>query len=292
MERSNVIDNWRYLTLHDRPSINEAVAQQHNASQYIAMAGKYLIPKKEDDSNTNMKWEAKEGVLIGNKIQGRAESFQVALSITELELMIMEGNKNVVAHLFLNGKTKYEGFLWLREQVMNYGIDKDILRMEMHYRLPYHDIQQDAVYSLYPRVAFQETADYRTNADIILKFIACNSNIATTPRVWPHHFDTGSIYPLTYNDQGKIVQSIGIGLSIRDELCNEPYFYVNFWSENNQSLPSQLPELSRGRWLNGKWKGSILPVSEIVMLKDRKFQASAVLNFFETAMDALSRLQK
>lgn len=97
MERSNVIDNWRYLSLHDKPSINKAIAQQHNAAQYIAMAGNYLIPQKEDDSNTHMKWEAKEGVLLGNKIKGRAETFQVALSITELELMIMEGKSNIAA---------------------------------------------------------------------------------------------------------------------------------------------------------------------------------------------------
>lgn len=287
MERSNVIDNWKYLTLQDRSSINEVIAQQHNASQYLAMAGKYLIPAKKDDSNTNMKWEPKEGVLVGRKIEGRGDAFQVALSITEMELMIMEGANNIVAHLFLNGKTKYEGFLWLREQIMNYGIDKDLLKMEMHYRIPYHEIQQDGVYSLYPRVAFQETADYRTNADIMLKYLACNSNISTSPRIWPHHFDTGSIYPLKYDDDGKIVQSIGLGFAIRDELCEEPYFYVNFWSNDNQNLPNKLPELSAGRWLSNEWKGAILPVSEIFILKDRKFQASTALNFFDSAIGAL-----
>lgn len=161
MERSNVTGNWRYLTLHDRASINEAIAQQHNASQYIAMAGRYLIPQKEDDSNTNMKWEAKEGVLIGNKIKGRAGTFKVALSITEMELMIMEGTNNIIAHFFLNGKTMYEGFLWLREQILNYGIDKDLLKMEMHYRIPYHDIQQDAVFSLYPSLYVTNCIEYQ-----------------------------------------------------------------------------------------------------------------------------------
>ena len=61
---------------------------------------------------------------------------------------------------------------------------------------------------------------------------------------------------------------------------------MNLWSKNNLNLPNQLPELSMGKWLSNGWRGAILPVSEVVMLKDPKFQASAVLEFFKIAIEA------
>ena len=44
---------WKALALAFNQKLNDALQQQYHATQFIAMAGRHLIPQQPDDSNTN-----------------------------------------------------------------------------------------------------------------------------------------------------------------------------------------------------------------------------------------------
>jgi hypothetical protein len=60
--------NWKTLTLPFNDDLNDALQQQHHASQFIALVGRHLIPQQPDDSNTNMQYLLDKELLVGNEL--------------------------------------------------------------------------------------------------------------------------------------------------------------------------------------------------------------------------------
>ena len=80
---------WNRLTRDFDEGINDTLLQQFHAAQFIALVGKHLIPQREDDSNTNLQYQAAGERFVGNKIPG---GFRIALHLPELKLQILDVN--------------------------------------------------------------------------------------------------------------------------------------------------------------------------------------------------------
>ena len=179
---------WKKLTLDFDEGINNELQQQHHAAQFIALAGRHLIPQREDDSNTNLQYQVDGERFIGNKLPG---GFRLALYLPELRLLILDVNDNIIAEIPLLSWTKAEVFGILKQKLAELSVDVSGFTTEMHYEIPAHKVDSDAAFSLNAEKQIKENIYYRSNAEIILNRVAAKFQNAEPVRIWPHHFDTG-----------------------------------------------------------------------------------------------------
>ena len=280
---------WRLQTMPFNEDLNDAMLQQHHAAQFIALAGKYLIPQQPDDSNTNMKYEPDGDLLVGNSMPN---GMRVALHLTDLSINILDKNYNLKKEIALEGKSKQQVFDKLKQSLSDLGVDVTGFKNELHYEIPGHPLDHGAVFSVNDERYFTENTIYRHNAEIVLNEIANAHKQAEAVRIWPHHFDTGSFIPVSRNEKGEISQSIGIGLAIPDSMVNEPYYYLSFWSDKPVENLNNLPPLDAGQWMMPDWNGAILKLSEIAKEDTTEKQYQLVESFFKTGIDELVNLLK
>lgn len=127
-------------------------------------------------------------------------------------------------------------------------------------------------------------ARWFADGDAQLRPLAASWPGAAPVRVWPHHFDIGSVLPLG-DGHGEDAPSIGAGLSPGDDGIPEPYLYVTPWpAPPADALPS-LP--AGGRWHREGWTGAVLTGGEIVAAGEGTAQAEAARAFLAGMVEAL-----
>jgi len=137
--------------------------------------------------------------------------------------------------------------------------------------------------------ALMENGKLRHNADLALHKAISQFRDAQDVRIWPHHFDSGGLIPLEYDENEKLIRSIGVGFAIPDSMVNEPYFYLSYWSADpNDSLESPTPFKGKGTWKTPQWPGAILPLSDIISAKSADSQQKDVEVFFEEGIKLIS----
>ncbi|MCK4749973.1 MAG: hypothetical protein KAT15_23115, partial [Bacteroidales bacterium] len=141
-------------------------------------------------------------------------------------------------------------------------------------------LNHDADFNATDHASIQELISQRHNANLVLHKIVEEYREAEPIRIWPHHFDTGSLIPVEHNDSGQLSMSFGIGWAIPDTMISEPYFYLSFWSEENIPLPAEMPALKNGVWMTPGWKGAVLALSELLGHHSEEQQMAAALSFF------------
>ena len=280
----NENSGWKQLTLPFNEDVRDALAQQHHAAQYIAMAGHHLIPQQPDDSNTNMAYFPDKEWLAGNELPG---GLRIALHLSDLKLLLIDKKQSSFGEVPLSGKTKNQVFEALKQLLDNSKIDVSNFIDELHYEVPIHKLDKGAPFSESNKEAFQENTLYRHNAEIVLNKIATQFKDADPVRVWPHHFDTGSYTPVAYNPEGGISKSIGLGWAIPDSMVNEPYYYLSFWSESPVGDFKELPSPEAGEWIRSGWNGGVVKQSDILKLSSSKLQQDFVESFFQSGINIL-----
>ena len=281
---NSINSKWKIQSLAYNKDIADALQQQHHAAQFVAMVGKYLIPQKEDDSNTNMQFMLDRGLLLGNKLPNE---WQIALDLTNLNLYLFNKEFDRKSEIHLNGKTKTQVFDVLKQTLADFDFNVSALKNELHYEIPTHNLDNKLPFSIRYKNLFQENTVYRHNAEIVLNEIVADNQQAEPVRIWPHHFDTGSFIPIVKNDQDKVSSSIGIGWAIPDSMINESYYYLSFWSEKPEDGLKILPALAAGQWMIPNWNGAVLKHSEILSRKTASEQHKLVKSFFTSGMNIL-----
>jgi len=279
--KNDIYLEWKLLKSTFNSDLQESLHQQHHAVQLIAMVGKYLVPQQADDSNTNMHYSKERDLLVGNKLINGA---YVALHLPDLKLLLVDENFACKNEISIVGKTKSQVFKELKEILKNCGINVTNFIHKMHYNLPAHGLDKGQTFKITNPEALIEHTFYRSNAEIILCDIASNYNSASSVRVWPHHFDSGSYIPLEYNSRNEITKSISIGWAIPDEMVNEPYYYLSYWTENHTLDFNNLPSPDTGEWVTSGWKGGILKLSDILNEITLKAQYDLVKTFFHSGI--------
>lgn len=277
---------WNKLDPIDKSKINREIILEHHAVQFIARAGKYLLPEQTDDSHTNMEWITAVNSFVGNPLPF---FMRVGVRLPDLSLVVLDENLYVQQSIEMAGLTGDEIFEWLCKVLQSHRINAESLMYDLHYAIPDHTKYDKHPLPEPEREAAEVTGKLRANANTLLNVWARKEPNAAAVRVWPHHFDTGTFIPFAI-ENGSVTQSIGLGLAIADDLSDEPYFYVNHWQHAERKVYPQLPEPGEGHWIIGGWKGSVLPYSRVVAYKTAEKQQQVVQSFFEISVNKTKAL--
>jgi hypothetical protein len=256
--------------------LRDARVQLHWAAQVLSAAADRWLPPQPDDSHTSMEWLPEPGALAGNAM---ASGMRLAVALRGFELRALRGDRTVAA-LALTGHTLTDAMQWADAQIASAegGPPRGVRARD--YDMPAHPVRAaGASFSADP-AALAELAGWFTHADLVLRELAARERCALPVRVWPHHFDAGSIIYL--DEPGPSTRQIGFGLSPGDHHYEQPYFYVTAFP-----LPSnaQFPPLAGG----GFWRdqppfvGAILVGSSITAATD---PLTASRSFLEAAVAA------
>ncbi|MGB0523790.1 MAG: hypothetical protein ACPGJS_12560 [Flammeovirgaceae bacterium] len=261
-------------------SFNQAEIAIHRVCQLLALTGVNLVAKKADDSHTNLGWDANRSAVIGRYFLLNNQTMRFIFLLKERELCFETDSGQLVASISLDYSDHESLMMWWKMQLQELGV-KNPLIDQLHYDLP-----DSSTYQTVEIEAFDEYLPVwmalRTQANQVFESLNERKQIDSEIRIWPHHFDTGVYYPI----KGE-VQAIGAGMAIADSIQPEPYYYLYGWAKDAEIDLSNVPDLEKGKCLNGDWKGLILPVSQLASLTTTK----QVDEFLSIAFDFLkSRL--
>lgn len=278
----NQFSNWRLLMPAPPDQLQFATLQLHLAAQLLATLSRTLLPKKDDDSHTNMEWAPQRNALISNWILEQ-EVFRLALLFPDFTLEWWNHDNDPVLQLPLQEQTIPSAMQWIVATLQEtFGVPMSINRLESNFTLPPNLSDSDEDFKKTSRAVRQMVADYYNNGNIILKYFAQLFTHASPVRTWPHHFDIGSYIPVKFDKKGEAIASIGIGLAIPDEYVNDFYFYVNHWSKAGDVEGAPLPDLPGGGYWNTKdWTGAVLKMESLLTEKEALAQAQCAKAFLE-----------
>ncbi|WP_291961933.1 hypothetical protein [Maribacter sp.] len=223
--------------------------QMHLASQYLAAAAISFVPKKDDDSHTNLGWSIEKKQLETHPLSLSGDMLSLNYNTFSLE---WNSPKND-ASLTLDGKTHQEVLEWL-VKTSKIFLGK-VYTYEFHYDLPY-TINASYAFKL-NALELKELASLRTLAQSSLVATLKEKGLESDVRIWPHHFDSGAYASLSDDI------AVGFGLAIPDALVNEHYFYISGYKGHNGLDTSNFDALSLGEWKNDGFKGAVLPATKI-----------------------------
>ena len=284
-----VQNTWKQITIPFSEVVNNVLQQHHHAAQFIALAGRYLIPKKLDGSNINMQYLPEKEMLLGNS---HPAGWTIGVKLRNQTVQILDENNNLKAEISLEGKTFQETFQEFKIALQNQGIDVSELNTKQPYELPTGGLKEGNYFAIGSDDAVAENIRYRHNAELLINEMAKQFKDAEPVRIWPHHFDTGTFATLARNEKGAASKTIGFGLAIPDSMVPEPYFYLSFWSENPLDIGNNPVKLPAGEWMMPNWNGAVLSVSEIIKKETSEEQYILVRDFFKTGIEILIEKMK
>lgn len=279
---------WKQLVYQEPAELRPTIAYLHHAAQLVAAVGNSLLAKADDDSQSNLEWIPGINALAGQMIDG---SFRAALRYLPFELMILDDQSRIQEGEFISERTTQELMDWLQRAVTRFGGEGKKIQPISHFKIPDHAVGHGKPFPDFNPSLHNELIHFRANADWILNEVTGLYKDTSVVRTWPHHFDTGAVITLARNDAGTATKTIGIGWAIPDAQFDEPYFYVNHWSESGQPDYAGLPELDgAGDWYLESWKGAVLKSAHVVVHKQAADQQQEVLQFFRSAIRATKSL--
>jgi len=281
------INDWQKLTKDYTHGLNEVLYQQYFGAQFIAMAGRHLVKQRDDDSNTSMNYDPKGPYLVGEPID---KEFKVALRLTDLSLTVLRDDLYSITEIPLSGFTMKETFIHFYQMLNDVGIKTTNLKDKLHYDLPDHELIRGSVFRDNDPAFIREIMAHRHNAEVALKEIAADHKDADPVRIWPHHFDTGTLIPLDRDHNGELIRSVGLGWAIPDEMVSEPYFYLSVWSREPMDFPDTMSSPDSGAWFMPGWNGAVLRLSDILKHDSSQSQHETVLSFFKSGIRIIREL--
>lgn len=253
----------------------------HHAAQLVAAVGRSLVESRPDDGHTSLEWRTQARAFAGPEVPG-PQPWHAALRPGELSLAVLT-RESEAGRLALPGRTRDEAFAWLAERARDLGTPVERLSLEAPYAIPEHPVGGGDPFPS-ADASTTELVRWFADGDVLLRLIATSWPEAAPVRVWPHHFDVGSVLPLG-DGHGEAAPSIGLGLSPGDDGIREPYLYVTPWpTPPTGSLPS-LP--AGGRWHLEGWTGAVLTGSEIVAAGEGAAQAATASAFLAGTVETL-----
>ena len=243
----------------------------HLAAQYLAMAAKSFLPHQEDDSHTNLGFDAKSLSIFSHPLT--SESNRLVL---HLEAGILELENTNLFRIPLDRNNHADINLKLKELFKTAGLQKDY-QFDMHYELPF-----GAENYSFNWVPDPFMAGLRTQAHSLLEEVSRTLGFCQEIRIWPHHFDSGAFGPC---DQVPGLY-FGIGLAIPDDVVDSHYYYLSAYFNGKALDPPTNQALSKGNWSHLHFKGAYLavfpqnpPSDEAVMQFYEESSAAFVISF-------------
>lgn len=232
-------------------------SQIHWLSQIIAKVNKALVPEKEDDSHTNLYFDAISKRLIGRWIDTPEGKIMCALNLTNHSFEWLNNHLQNQSAISIEKKELKDLEQEVSEYPKSLGLNISKIANPQHFEIPDYKIsaiQQEELTEEGIK-KWSKVRELANNACLaITGYLQPESEI----RIWPHHFDTG-IYSQVTKSFG-----IGFGLAIEDSMVGEPYFYLSGYSSGTPIQYKNLTNLDSGKWFTGEhWNGAVLPLGEI-----------------------------
>ena len=230
----------------------------HQISQILAKLGRSLVPRKDDDSHTNLYWEPLEQRILGRWIRSPKGLLLPTLNLEFTSFQWLDKQMEVIEEVSLLHRNYFEAESLVEELSSSIGIEETDLMAPLHFEIPDYSFKNNPLIEV-EQQELSEWSYYRSLANHILKDVGEHVQREVEVRIWPHHFDTG-IYFQWNNDLG-----IGSGLAMEDNSAGVPYFYISAYLMQDQIDYTEASALSNGKWIKeGSWKGGILPINELV----------------------------
>jgi hypothetical protein len=252
---------WQTLGAVAPTQLIDARLQLHHAAQWAAAAGAGFLEPRADDSHPNLGWQGALGALVGHPIPG-PPAFRAALSIADPSLLLLDAEGDPSDALPLAGRTLSAAGAWLGQALEAIGarIPADGLGVP-GYELPAHPVAEGGAFR-FDSAACAELARWFGDGNAVLGDLVPGLRGAGPARVWPHHFDLGSLVVVDTAPDGSLAKSVGVGLSPGDASYAEPYWYVSPWP---YPPAETLPTLGCGGfWHTEGFVAAILTGSELL----------------------------
>ena len=258
-------------------ALDKARALAHKGAQFPSMAARANLTAKDDDSHSNLSWNAAEARFLSQPIDHGDKTFRVGLSISPLRLMLIDEDQTLGV-LELENVSCSDAVQWLDIRLEEVGLNK-ASGVYIPYELP-PEVSKISEFSTTSEVKqLVELSVWFDLAHTVLsKFVAEKSILVPGPspvRCWPHHFDIATYVDLETGNS-ETTRGIGVGMSAGDSFYNQPYFYVNPWPHLKSSQLPQLPV--PGNWHRDGFIGAIASAEGIMLLNDILRQLPVFVN--------------
>lgn len=260
------------------PALTDARLQVHHAAQLAAALGISYLPRRSDDSHTNLEWLSAAGVLASRDVPGDPP-FRIGVRVADLTLCMLSGGDRLLGTIPLHARTIDEAASWIRERIADSGADSSRFTLSKHYQIPHHAVDDGAPFDTSHGASFQQLAAwFELGASTLGRVRAANDG--SEVRCWPHHFDLATL--LTAAPE----RTVGVGLEPGDVYYDEPYFYVNMRPEPPRELLTATLA-GGGFWHTHEWLGAVLPASRIADASTIRARVDAFLDSAIAACQAL-----
>jgi hypothetical protein len=275
---------WRLLGRADPDRLVDARLQLHWAAQVVASIGYTFVEEMPAWAHLSLTFE--DGRLV-SEMASREPSFRAALDPATLEIVLFDGEGEIIESATANNRTLAEAYLWLESAVGRF-LDEPVAFKRPDHDLPTHTISSNGRFALRPGKHFHELSSWYHNAKLAIGRVVADFDHASPIRCWPHHFDLASLVSLDPDVDPEHARSFGVGLSPGDAGTDQPYFYVTPWP---YPAATDLPPLaSGGTWHTLGWTGAILKADRIVEHGTSDAQLAAVEAFLRSATTACNDL--
>jgi hypothetical protein len=239
---------------------NNTDQQIHQLSQILAKFNRSFLPVKDDDSHTNLGFDALGERLLGRTaVMGSPKiNLLPALELSDSVFRFYDAPTTPLFEVSFVDKTYGEVEQEIASELAGrFGIDADKFTAPLHFEIPAHPAAQGP-FSAWDAAGIESWKRLRGTAAHFSRLIMDNLQAESEIRIWPHHFDTG-IYVEPTNRIG-----LGFGLAMKDDMAGEAYFYLSGYGINGHELDySTAPghDIGAGRWITGpNWNGAVLTI--------------------------------
>ena len=250
-------------------TLTDARLQVHHAAQLATAMGISYLPRRSDDSHTNLEWLSAVGVLASRVVPGDPP-FRIGVGVADLTLGMLSGGDRLLGTIPLHGRTIDDAANWIRERIADSGADASRFTLARHYTIPHHAVDDGAAFDAGDRSSFEQLAAWFELAASSLARVRAGKQ-GSEIRCWPHHFDIATLITVAPG------RTVGVGLEPGDVYYDEPYFYVNMHpAPPNDALTASLG--GAGFWHTHEWIGAVLPGSRIDGASPAREQVDAFLD--------------
>lgn len=271
--------NWNKLSDLSRNELTSGRKMIHQAVQLPALAGRCLNTADPDDKTAALHWLDDKKLLVSQLWEGN--NHRASLSISELQIKILDKNNDTVSMFSINGKSYNDCFDLLQKQIDQLGYGGERLSKDLPYKIPDYKFSDDSTFEDINKKALIELENYYSNANLVLNKIKGKFN-SSEILCWPHHFDIATSFTERGNSSREQSNSIGIGMSPGDESYNQPYFYVSPWPYPEKK--EMLPAPGTGKWHTENWFGAVLTADKIINSEN---QFNITTEFINSAISIL-----
>lgn len=226
----------------------------HTVSQLLARLGRTFAAPQEDDSHTNIAYDALGDRLVGRWVDTPKGRFTPVIRLSDWSFVWSDERRMPAQTIGQIGKTPREVLAEIAGRLGEIGLEEGQLFEPMHYEIPAYSEAKGSI-RMIPFNELDVWREWRELANVACREVLEALQADGEVRIWPHHFDTGVFVPA--NER----VSIGFGLAMADQVSDSPYFYASAYLSQGEMNFAEAPSLPSGRWVSGEsFSGAILPI--------------------------------